>query len=37
MTLIEQVEILDDRIKANKDHYDLIEKKLKYLHYQVVN
>ena len=37
MTLTEQVKILDDKIKANKAQYDLDEKQLKYLHYQVVN
>ena len=34
MTLIEQVKILDDKIKTNKAQYDL-DKQLKYLHYQV--
>ena len=37
MTLTEQVQILNDKIKTNKAQYDLIEKQLKYLHYQVMN
>ena len=37
MKLTEQVKILDDKIRANKTQYFLIDKQLKYPHYQVVN
>ena len=37
ITLTEQVKILDDKIKANKAHYDYDREAAKYLHYQVVN
>ena len=35
MTLTEQVNILDDKIKVNKLNMIWIEKQLKYLRYQV--
>ena len=35
--LIEQVKILDDKIKANKAQYELDKEAAKYLHYQVLN
>ena len=36
MILTEPVQILDDKIKANKDQNELDREQLKYLHYQVV-
>ena len=37
MTVIDQLKILDNKIKANKTQYDLDREAAKYLHYQVVN
>ena len=37
MTLIEQVKILDDKIKANKSQYDLDREALKFLNYFLKN
>ena len=37
MTLIDELEILDDKIKANQAQYDLMENQLKFLHYHLKN
>ena len=37
MKLTDELEILDDKIKANQSQYDLEEKQLKFLHYHLKN
>ena len=37
MTKIDQLKILNNKIRANKAQYELDKKLLKYLHYQSVN